>query len=332
MKNATTATDCSNDSSAARGRARSSVEVNRWVAMIDAELRSDDDNSQITEESVSVTLEFGRCTIDLASQPLQPGSSLKLDQLADEPLDVVVDGRPIARGELVEVDGRLGVRIVELLLLAIVWFACGVSPSLADERPLTHSFDEQPEVFKTPFGTARGSRATLESDDSLETAVEEPSHAATTPLPRRSDAATRTNAHNATGWSATVWPLLIVVGLIVVGARWLKSKAPTTARGLPNEVFEVLGRKAIDPRTSIVLARCGSRLLVLSLSPHGLNTLSEITDPVEIDCLAGLCHATPRDQSLVETFRSLLHKRPAAKPLDQRFVARQTSLTSEVHP
>lgn len=325
MKRATTATVCSNDLSAPRDRARSSTDVNRWVAMIDAELRSGDDNDQPTEENVSVTLEFGRCTIDLATQPLQPGSSLTLDQLADEPLDLVVDGRPIARGELVEVDGRLGVRIVEMLLLVIGCLACSVSPSFADERPLTHLFDEQPEAFSTPFGTTPSSRTIFDVDDS-------PKSASATPLPRRSDVTTRTNGNNATGWSATVWPLLFVVGLIVVGARWLKSRAPTAVRGLPSEVFEVLGRKAIDPRTSIVLARCGSRLLVLSSSSHGLSTLAEITDPVEIDCLAGLCRTTPHDQSLVETFRSLLHKRPIAKPLEQRFVARQTSLTSEVHP
>ena len=324
MKSATSATVCSNDASAPRDRARSSADVNRWVAIIDAELRSDDDSIQPNEEEVSVTLEFGRCTIDLATQPLQPGSSLTLDQLADEPLDVVVDGRPIARGELVEVDGRLGVRIVEMLLLVIAWLACGVSPSLADERPLTHLFDEQPEAFSSPLGTVRSSRTIFDADDSSKAA-------AATPLPRRSDTATRTNGNTANGWSATLWPLLFVVGLIVVGARWLKSRTPSVVRGLPSEVFEVLGRNAIDPRTSIVLARCGSRLLVLSSSPHGLSTLAEITDPVEIDCLAGLCRATPHNQSLVETFRSLLHKRPVAKPLEQRFVARQTSLTSEVH-
>ena len=111
-----------------------------------------------------------------------------------------------------------------------------------------------------------------------------------------------------------MWPLLFVVGLIVVGARWLKTRSPAAARGLPSEVFEVLGRKAIDPRTSVMLARCGSRLLVLSQSPHGLQTLAEITDPVEIDCLAGLCRSTQRDQTLVETFRSMLHKPTGSKP------------------
>ena len=152
---------------------------------------------------------------------------------------------------------------------------------------------------------------------------------------------------NRPGWSATVWPLLFVVGFIVVGARWLKSRSPNTARGLPSEAFDVLGRKALDTRNSVLLVRSGSRLLLLSLSPHGLQTLAEITDPVEVDCLAGLCHATHRDQSLVETFRSLLHKPTGSKsasptptnaspldPLDDRLATRlrSTRTTSASFP
>lgn len=321
MKRATSATVCSNDAPALRDRARSSADVNRWVEMIDAELRSEDGTNKTSEESVTVTLEFGRGTIDLATQSLKPGDSLRLDQLADEPLDVVVDGRPIARGELVEIDGQLGVRIIELLMLVIAWITLGTSPGLAQERSAAFFLDDDSERLQTPFGTVRGSRAKLETANSSAAPAklfDETSEPATNPLPRRSDAAAREanrpHGNAATSWSATVWPLLFVVGLIVVGARWLKSHTPAAVRGLPSEAFEVLGRKAIDPRTSVVLARCGSRLLVLSSSPHGLHTLTEITDPVEIDCLAGLCRATPRDQPLVETFRSLLRKPVGSQP------------------
>lgn len=338
MKRATSATVCSNDAPAARDRTRSSADVNRWVAMIDAELRSDEDVGETDQDSVVITLEFGRTTIDLAAQPLQASDSLRLDQLADEPLDVVVEGRSVARGELVVVDGQLGVRIVELLMLLVAWFALGTAPSLAQERSDAFVFDNESERLETPFGTVRSSRAMLETESSpaLPSSQESdvPHSSSETPLPRRSAAATRdanrAQGNAATSWSATVWPLLLVIGLIVVGARWLKSRSPATARGLPSEVFEVLGRKAIDPRTSVLLARCGSRLLVLSQSPHGLQLLAEITDPVEVDCLAGLCRTTQRDQTLVETFRAMLHKPTNTKPtistptnsLDDRLAAR----------
>lgn len=324
MNRATSATVCSNDATAVRDRARSSADVNRWVAMIDAELRSDEVGGATDQDAVAITLEFGRTTIDLAAQPLKAGDSLRLDQLANEPLDVVVEGRSVARGELVVIDGQLGVRIVELLMLLVAWLTLGASPSLAQERSGAFVFDSESERLETPFGTVRSSRAMLEDEDSSalpssrETAPPSADSPSATPLPRRSDAATRdanrAQGNAATSWSATVWPLLLVVGLIVIGARWLKSRSPAVACGLPAEVFEVLGRKAIDTRTSVVMVRCGSRLLVLSQSPHGLQTLAEITDPVEIDCLAGLCRTTQRDQTLVETFRSMLHKPTNPKP------------------
>lgn len=318
-------------------RARQSADVDRWVAMIDAELRTETADADAASEPVSVTLEFGRTTIDLAEKPLQAGDSVPLDQQADEPLEVVVDGRSIARGELVVVDGQLGVRIVELLMLFVTWFALGTPLSLADERGGTLVFDDG-ERLETPFGTVRSSltkEAVTKSSALSSKVIDEPVPTDGIPLPRRSEAASRAGQRvhgSASGWSATVWPLLLVVGLIVAGAQWLKSRSPAAARGLPSDVFEILGRKGIDPRTSVLLVRCGSRLLLLSQSTHGLQTLAEITDPVEIDCLAGLCQATARDQSLVETFRSLLHKPsppglPITKtvspsPLDERLAER----------
>jgi flagellar motor switch protein FliN/FliY len=46
---------------------------------------------------------------------LGAGSIVRLDRLATEPADLVVNGRCFARGEMVIVDGRLGLRITELL-------------------------------------------------------------------------------------------------------------------------------------------------------------------------------------------------------------------------
>lgn len=77
MNRATSATVCSNDATAVRDRARSSADVNRWVAMIDAELRSDEVGAT-DQDAVAITLEFGRTTIDLAAQPLKAGDSLRL--------------------------------------------------------------------------------------------------------------------------------------------------------------------------------------------------------------------------------------------------------------
>lgn len=340
MKLATTATVGSNDRAPTSRARERTPDVNRWVAMLDAELRTED------SPPVEVTFEFGRSTLDPDAAPLEIGDSVRLDQLADEPLEVLVAGRPIARGELVVVEGKLGVRIVELLMLVVAWFAIGIPTTFADERTPSTLFDnEPPNLLETPFGTARKNRSHNEPpawSNEVRPSTSQRTSDSIPLTPRSAKPDSGNSTQNRTGWSATLWPLLFVVGVILFGARWLKSRSPSTARSLPSEAFEILGRKAIDTRTSVVLARSGTRVLLLSLSPHGLQTLAEITDPVEVDCLAGLCHATQRDQSLVETFRSLLQKPTIRQPstttlLAERLSARQTigthpSVSPEVRP
>lgn len=46
---------------------------------------------------------------------LAPGSIVELDRRVGEPVDVVVNGRLIARGELVLIDGALGVTLTEIV-------------------------------------------------------------------------------------------------------------------------------------------------------------------------------------------------------------------------
>ena len=45
---------------------------------------------------------------------LNAGSVVQLNRQAGELLDVMVNGTPIAKGEIVTVDGRYGIRIVEV--------------------------------------------------------------------------------------------------------------------------------------------------------------------------------------------------------------------------
>ncbi|NUQ56163.1 MAG: FliM/FliN family flagellar motor switch protein, partial [Dehalococcoidia bacterium] len=44
-----------------------------------------------------------------------PGSIIELDRIAGEPVDILVNDRVIARGEVVVVDENFGVRVVEVL-------------------------------------------------------------------------------------------------------------------------------------------------------------------------------------------------------------------------
>ncbi len=46
---------------------------------------------------------------------LNVGSVIELDKEADEPVDILVNNKLIARGEVVEIDGNYGVRIIEIV-------------------------------------------------------------------------------------------------------------------------------------------------------------------------------------------------------------------------
>jgi flagellar motor switch protein FliN/FliY len=45
---------------------------------------------------------------------LGSGSVIELDRMADEPVELYLDGKLIARGEAVVVDGNYGLRVTEI--------------------------------------------------------------------------------------------------------------------------------------------------------------------------------------------------------------------------
>jgi flagellar motor switch protein FliN/FliY len=66
--------------------------------------------------TVSVTVELGRTEMRLRDVlALGPDSVVPLDRLTDELLDVLVNGKPIAKAEVAAQDGRFALRIVALL-------------------------------------------------------------------------------------------------------------------------------------------------------------------------------------------------------------------------
>jgi flagellar motor switch protein FliN len=65
---------------------------------------------------VRLSVELGRTQMKLKDVlALGEESVVMLDRLTDELLDVLVNGKPIARGEIVAQGGRFGLRIVEML-------------------------------------------------------------------------------------------------------------------------------------------------------------------------------------------------------------------------
>lgn len=66
--------------------------------------------------SLRVTVELGRTKMKIEEiLQLGPGSVIELDKLAGEPVDMLVNDRLIARGEVVVLDDRFGVRVTDVI-------------------------------------------------------------------------------------------------------------------------------------------------------------------------------------------------------------------------
>jgi flagellar motor switch protein FliN/FliY len=70
----------------------------------------------VMDVELDVTLRFGQRRLTLREVlELTSGSVVELDRHVEEPVELLLDGKVIARGEAVVVDGNYGVRILEVL-------------------------------------------------------------------------------------------------------------------------------------------------------------------------------------------------------------------------
>ncbi len=70
----------------------------------------------ILDVAVTLTLEVGRTHMSVRELlQLAPGAVVELDRLAGEPLDVLVNGVRIARGEVVVVNEKFGIRLTDVV-------------------------------------------------------------------------------------------------------------------------------------------------------------------------------------------------------------------------
>ena len=65
---------------------------------------------------VELAVEIGRTRMTIREAlALGPGSIVALHRLAGEPVDLLVNGKPIARGEVVVIDEEFGLRVTDVL-------------------------------------------------------------------------------------------------------------------------------------------------------------------------------------------------------------------------
>jgi flagellar motor switch protein FliN/FliY len=84
---------------------------------IDAPEKPSVENLKVLENiEVELTVEVGRAEITIRDLlRLNEGSVIELDRLAGDPLDILVNGTKIARGEVVMIGERFGVRFGEVV-------------------------------------------------------------------------------------------------------------------------------------------------------------------------------------------------------------------------
>jgi flagellar motor switch protein FliN/FliY len=72
--------------------------------------------SLVLDVPVSLTIELGSCQLPMKEVlQLNVGSVVQLDKSADAPVELSVNGKLIARGEVVVIEDRFGVKITELI-------------------------------------------------------------------------------------------------------------------------------------------------------------------------------------------------------------------------
>ena len=91
-------------------------EINKTVAETETKERGSSENLRVLENiEVKLTVEVGSTEIKIRDLlRLNEGSVVELDRLAGDPLDILANGTTIAKGEVVMVGERFGIRFTEV--------------------------------------------------------------------------------------------------------------------------------------------------------------------------------------------------------------------------
>ncbi|NLF08171.1 MAG: hypothetical protein GX594_09360 [Pirellulaceae bacterium] len=118
-------------------------------------------------------------------------------------------------------------------------------------------------------------------------------HAAPALTPRQADSDARAERKPAgLPTISVVGSLALVLGVFFLGMWLFRRTAPAVFGVLPPEAFEQLGRARLNARHQVHLLRCGDKVLLVAVGAvgaAGAATLTEISDPAEVERLTALC-------------------------------------------
>ena len=83
---------------------------------MNATLENPSNLNLVLDVPVSLTIELGGCKLPMREVlQLVAGSVVQLDKAADAPVELSINGKLIARGEVVVIEDRYGVKITEVI-------------------------------------------------------------------------------------------------------------------------------------------------------------------------------------------------------------------------
>lgn len=139
----------------------------------------------------------------------------------------------------------------------------------------------------------------------------------------------------ATSIWGTVGALIVIAAGVLVAAKWIRRNGPAVLRALPNEAVEPLGQRVLSRGVAVHLVRCGGQMLLLGVGPDGVRTLATISDPEEVELVAGACRRRDESSLKIPAFSQFLKRHtttsepPSASPL-QSVVGRSVGAITEV--
>ena len=83
---------------------------------MNASLENPSNLNLVLDVPVSLTIELGGCQLPMREVlQIAIGSVIQLDKAADAPVELSINGKLIARGEVVVIEERFGVKITEVI-------------------------------------------------------------------------------------------------------------------------------------------------------------------------------------------------------------------------
>src|SRR4051812_28135094 len=99
------------------------------------------DLRRLHDVPVELAVEIGRTRMTIGQTlELRPGSVVSLNRLAGEPVDLLINGKPIARGEVVVIDEEFGLRVTDVVSASRGTIEDEAEALVEAEQPLVDPF------------------------------------------------------------------------------------------------------------------------------------------------------------------------------------------------